>query len=312
MRLIVNLRKPFVPLEDALEQCGCTLLRGVWSRDALQQAGAQACIVDFCDSARALRATWQLARNLRRLGVPLVALDRDAPWYKGVHRRRIWALAKLRLADLYASHSLQGAERLAARVLYLPNAARISAYNLGARTLEALRDPGVYRYEVSFAGNMDAVRYPEHRPRVEFLHALRERLARESIRLELFDSARMTAADQVQAIQASRINLNSGAAADAGGERSWGLPERCYGVPACGGFLLSDARRHAVDDFVPGKEWADYADLEDCAIKIGQFLQRFEETRRIAEAAHARVLAQHTYEHRARSLMSAVNDLNSR
>ena len=310
MRLIVNLRKPFVPLEEALEQAGCALLRNVWRADEIGAGRPHACLVDFCDAARSLRQSWQLARTLRPLGIVLAALDRDAPWYKGLRRRRLWAIAKLRVLDLYASHSLQGAERFADHVLYLPNAARLSAYNLGARTLASLREPAGYECDVSFIGNMDAVRYPEHRARVEFLDALRDQLARDSIRLMTYDSAGMSAAEQVRRIQASRINLNFGAAADDRGERSWGLPERCYGIPACGGFLLSDARRHAADDFIPGREWAEYATLEDCVTKIHYFLENFSEARRIAEAAHARVMVEHTYSQRASRLIGALRELH--
>ena len=312
MRLIVNFRKPFVALEEALQDAGCTIWRDVWRADDAHQHRIDACLLDFCDAARHLRHSWRLARSFRPLGIALVGIDRDAPWHKGVRHRRLWLMARLRLLDLYASHSLQGAHRFAERVLYLPNAARISAYNLGQRNLESLRAATAYEYDVSFIGNIDASRYPEHRARVAFLNSLRERLARYSVRLALFDSSGMSTAEQVRLIQASRINLSVGAAADDEGERSWGLPERCYGVPACGGFLLSDARRHAADDFVPGKEWAEYADADDCVAKIRHYLARFDEARAIAEAAHARVAAQHTYAQRATRLIGAIRDLRAR
>lgn len=311
MRLIVNFRKPFVALEEALQEAGCILQRDVWRADDARGLRPEACLLDFCDAARRLYASWQLSRALRPLGIALVGLDRDAPWYKGVRRRRLWLMARLRPLDLYASHSLQGAHRFAERVLYLPNAARLSAYNPGNRGLASLRAAESYEYEVSFIGNMDAARYPEHRARAAFLNALRERLARESIRLALFDSSEMGTAEQVRLIQSSRINLSAGAAADDAGESSWGLPERCYGIPACGGFLLSDARRHAADDFVAGKEWVDYADLEDCVSKIRHYLVHFDAARAIAEAAHARVMAHHTYGHRAHQLMRAVRELRA-
>jgi len=311
MRLIVNFRKPMVALEEALQEAGCILQRDVWRADDARGLGPEACLLDFCDAARHLFASWQLSRTLRPLGIALVGLDRDAPWYKGVRRRKLWMMARLRPLDLYASHSLQGADRFAERVLYLPNAARLSAYNLGNRSLASLRAADAYEYKISFIGNMDAARYPEHRARAAFLNALRERLARESIRLALFDSSGMGTAEQVRLIQTSRINLSAGAAADDAGEPSWGLPERCYGIPACGGFLLSDARRHAADDFVAEKEWVDYAGLEDCVSKIRHYLAHFDAARAIAEAAHARVMAHHTYGHRARQLMRAVRDLRA-
>lgn len=311
MRLIVNFRKSYAPLEEALQDAGCTLARDVWRADEARRLGAEACLLDFCDAARHLRQAWRLARSFRPLGVALVGVDRDAPWHKGVRRPRLWLMARLRMLDLYATHSLQGDARYAERVLYLPNAARISAYNLGQRSLESLRDAASCEYHVSFIGNLNAARYPEHRARIAFLHALRDRLAGESIRLALFESSGMSTAEQVRVIQASRINLGAGAAADDAGERSWGLPERCYGVPACGGFLLSDARRHAADDFVPGREWVEYADLEDCVARIRFYLAHFDAARAVAEAAHARVIAQHTYARRARRLLVALDELRA-
>ena len=308
MRLIVNFPKPFAALEEALEVESCSLARNIWNPGDARSVGAEACLLDFCSSARRLRDLWRLARVLRPLGVPLVAIDRDAPWYKGVRRRRLWALSLIRPLDIYASHSLQGAARFANTTLYLANAARLPAYGLHGRTLDSLRDAGSYRYDVSFIGNLDAARYPEHARRVTALRDLQTVLAAEGVILELFDAARMSVEEQVAVIQQSRINLNLGAAADDGAERSWGLPERCYGIPAAGGFLLSDSRRHAANDFEPGREWVEYAGSADCPARIRYYLAHFEESRAIAEEAHHRVLMEHTYAHRAKRLLRTIRD----
>jgi spore maturation protein CgeB len=74
-------------------------------------------------------------------------------------------------------------------------------------------------------------------------------------------------------------------------------------VPGVGGFLLSDWRFHAADDFVPGVEWASFTDIDDCVSVVRHFLSHFDQARTIAEAAHRRVVAQHTYAHRARKLI---------
>ncbi|MEO5362613.1 MAG: glycosyltransferase [Magnetococcus sp. DMHC-8] len=305
MRLLIAFRKPFVALEDALAAAGCVLTRWIPGAHPLPAPEVDGVLVDFCEAARHLTAMWRLRRRLGRR-VPVVGIDRDAPWYKGVRRRRLWALRSLRLLDIYASHSLQEAEQFAPRTLYLPNAAQLEWYNLGASTLEGLRDPACYRYPVTFLGNLDARRYREHQPRVRFLETLRQRLAGLGIELTLFHSLEMTPAQQVEVIRASRINLNYGAACDHGGQRSWGLPERCYGIPACGGFLLSDARRHACDDFVPGVEWADFQDLEECVARIRHYLDQFQAARRLAEAACQRVWRDHTYAHRAQRLLETL------
>ena len=120
----------------------------------------------------------------------------------------------------------------------------------------------------------------------------------------------MSEAEQVEVIQRSVINLSYRSSCDhrsrAGVEMSWGLPERCYGVPARGGFVLADERRHAADDFDLATEWASYKDFDDCTARIRHFTAHFAETRAIAEAAHARVMREHTYEHRARRLLEVA------
>lgn len=306
MRLLIGARKPFTPLEEALAEAGCELLR--WMPGGAPPAALQAdaALLDVCDLARNLVSGWRLRRVLQRSRTPVFGLDRDAPWHKGVRPSRLRALRALRLLDVYASHSLQDATRFAGQAIYLPNAAWLRHYHLGSRTLESLREPARYRYDVSFIGNVNAVRYREHAERVRFLDALRARLAAAGVALHVFDGAALSPETQVELIQASRINLNYGAAADHGSVRSWGLPERCYGVPACGGFLLSDRRRHARDDFVPEREWAAFGDLEDCVARIAHYLARFGEARDIAEAAHRRVLRDHTYARRAQRLLAHV------
>lgn len=309
MRLLVDFRKPFVELEQALLLEDCTLVR--MEHAALPFVGDfDACLVDFCDSARHLWRLHRIQRACRKKAIPLIGIDRDAPWHKGVKNRQLWLVAKFLPFDVYASHSTQEGKRFGAP-LYLPNAARTESYHLYGQTLEALRQPAFYRHDVSFIGNLNAECYPEHRARVAFLTELQARLKNAGIELALFDSAGMTVPEQVDIIQRSRVNLNCGAAADNGGIKSWGLPERCYGIPACGGFLLADRREHAATDFISGVDWVDFADMNDCLGKIQYFLRHFSEARDIAESAHKKVMAEHCYSQRARRLLQAIESWKS-
>jgi spore maturation protein CgeB len=78
-------------------------------------------------------------------------------------------------------------------------------------------------------------------------------------------------------------------------------------VPACGGFLLADRRRHAAEDFAED-ERAEYDDIEDCVRKIRYFLAHFDQARAIAERARARVVRDHGYRNRAARLLDWVRD----
>jgi spore maturation protein CgeB len=307
-RVLLNARSGLAGLREAFASLGYEVIENAWRPGAAELEGTALCIADFVDCARRLRRSLGLARRLRRARVPFIALNRDAPWHRGVHPARLAAIGWLAPFDGYATHSLQDAGRFARRLAYCPNAARESAYHASAAELARMREPSWFRWDVSFIGNLDVARYAEHTPRVQFLQALQQRLQPLGVALLIRDASGLGAEAQREIIQASRINLSVLAACDAGREPSWGLPERCYGVPACGGFLLSDRRRHAAEDFAP-EEWADFADLEDCVRRIREFLAHPEVARAIAERAHARVVRDHGYRRRAERLLEFAREV---
>ena len=261
----------------------------------------------FYEGLRHPLTIWGMHRFLRRQGIPLFVWNQDAPHYLNRAAWRLDWLDRAHLFDLYATHSLVDSRRsFADSLLYLPNAADISRYHLHGATLADLRDPARYDYDVSFFGAMDGLRYKEMRSRQEFFAALGERLTARGIRFLFRESAGMSTEQQVALIQASRINLNFGASCDYGAPVASGLPERCYGIPACGGFLLCDRRTHARDDFAPGENWAEFDRLDDCVTQIEYWLANFAAARDLAERCHAHVMARHTYAHRAATLHNAL------
>ncbi len=301
-KILLNFRGGFAGLREGFEALGHAVIEDQWTPDAAALADTALCVADFVDSARKVRRTLELKKRLAAARVPFLALNRDAPFNRGVHATRLTVMAWLKPFDGYASHSMQAAGKFAARTLYCPNAARESVYRVTDEELAALRDPGHYRWDVSFFGNLDTQRYREHARRAEFLHVLGAQLEKMNLKILFRDSAGMAAAEQLDIIRGSRVNLSTVAACDAGAEPSWGLPERCYGVPACGGFLLGDRRRHAAEDFA-ADERAEYQGLDDCVAQIRHFLGRFGEARALAERARARVARDHGYRNRAARLL---------
>ena len=301
-RIIFNFRSRFPALREGFEALGYEVIEGQWTPEADTLKGAVLCVAEFVDCARMVRRTLGLKKRLARARVPFLALNRDAPFNRGVHPRRLAVMAWLKPFDGYASHSMQAAEKFSARTLYCPNAAREALFKVNEGELQALRDSARYRWDVSFFGSMDVRRYGEHARRVEFLHVLKGRLEAQNLKVLFRDSVGMSEAEQLDIISRSRINLSTIAICDAGSELSWGLPERCYGVPACGGFLLADRRRHAAEDFADA-ERAEYGSLDECVSMVGHFLERFDEARAIAERARARVARDHGYGNRAARLL---------
>ncbi len=261
----------------------------------------------FYEGLRHPLAIWDMHRFMRRHGIPLFVWNQDAPHYLNRAAWRLDLLDRARLYDIYATHSLIDSRRqFADALLYLANAADTERYHLHGATLAGLRDACSYAYDVSFFGAMDGVRYKEMRPRQQFFTALGERLAARGIRFLFRESAGMSVDEQVSMIQGSRINLNFGASCDYRAPVASGLPERCYGIPACGGFLLCDRRSHAREDFTPGKNWAEFDGLDDAVKQVEYWLANFDAARDLAERCHAHVMARHTYAHRAATLHDAL------
>lgn len=307
MRILLNFRSGFPGLREGFEALGHEVIENLWVPAAPLPADSGLCVADFVDCARHFARTRAHSRQLRRQRVPFIALSRDAPWHRGIHRLRLVLVGVRTPFDGYAAHSMQGAGKFARRTLYCPNAAREGVYHTSDAEIRAMRDPQYHRWDVSFFGNLDVARYPEHRARAEFLRALEARLQPLGVSTLFRDSAGMTEAEQLEVVRRSRVNLSASVACDAGAEPSWGLPERCYGVPACGAFLLSDHRHHAAQDFA-GDEWAEYRTLDDCVARVREFLAQPELARGIAERAHARTMRDHLYRHRAARLIDFARD----
>jgi spore maturation protein CgeB len=251
--------------------------------------------------------TWRKRNLLHRYGAPLFAWNQDAPHYLNRAMWRLNWLDRVRLLDIYATHTLVDTQRnFAATTLYLANAADIRRYHLAGKTLADLRRTRAYTYDVSFFGAMNGTRYKEMRARQEFFAALAPRLQSHGIRFLFREAAGMSIDEQIALIQQSRINLNFGASCEYGAAVASGLPERCYGIPAVGGFLLCDKRSHAADDFTPGENWAEFDGLDDCVAKIQYWLAHWDAARDLAERCHAHVMLTHTYAHRAEKLHRAL------
>jgi spore maturation protein CgeB len=82
--------------------------------------------------------------------------------------------------------------------------------------------------------------------------------------------------------------------------------QRVFDVPAAGAFLLTDHRRQIERLFEPDTEIALFRHPEEIAPLIERFLADPGARERLALAGRARVLAEHTYEHRLSALMAAI------
>ena len=311
-KVFLDLASKPTPLNAELEQLGIRVLRGEVAAAVPPDCEVVAGLLGFYDYVSRPWRAWKLKRALGP-GVPVIAWNRDAPGYLNKRPWRLALASRLEGLDIYATHAITDDWRFGKEVALLHNGASIAAYNLAGRSLESLRDEGNYRYDVTFFGAMNADRYKEYLPRERFFGALGQALESRGINYRFIDTSRtpMSVAEQVELVQTSRININYGAGCEYGAPMGYGLPERCFGIPACGGFLLSDYRLHAADAFA-ADEWADYTDLEQALQRIDYYLGNFAEARAIAERAYRRVLACHSYRHRAEELLALLADWRRR
>lgn len=296
--------KTFVPLAAHFRALGYEVRHAAEAAGSVDPDQVLAHFACFYTTLRhPLRATLRF-RAMRLQGIPIITWNRDAPHYLNYRPWRLALLEKLRPFDLYATHSTIDDRRFGKQDFYLSNAADIDTYSLAdsAAAMARLRSPNGYTFDVSFFGAMDGSRFKEMRARQTFFSELGPRLAAKGIRFLFREAEGMSHEQQIEFIQSSRINLNFGAACDYGAPLASGLPERCYGIPACGGFLLCDKRTHAHDDFTSGQNWAEFDGLDDCVAKIEFWLANFSAARDLAERCHTHVMANHTYALRAKLL----------
>jgi len=81
-----------------------------------------------------------------------------------------------------------------------------------------------------------------------------------------------------------------------------------FDVPAAGGFLLTDKPDVMAPLFEPGRECACFRDPDEIPALVERYLEDAEARGRIAAAARRRVLAEHTYDHRLRTIADTVRD----
>ncbi|MBM3273416.1 hypothetical protein FJY94_09330, partial [Candidatus Kaiserbacteria bacterium] len=173
-----------------------------------------------------------IRHSLNARGLPLFAWNQDAPHYLNYTQPnrawRLWVAQKLRLYDIYATHTLIDENRdFADLTVYLPNAANTNAYNLRGETdtvFKQLRDPRYYRWDVTFFGGMNGSRYKEDKAREIFFAELGRKLNTLGISHCFRETAGMTVNEQIEFIQSSRINLNYGARCEYGFPIASGLP----------------------------------------------------------------------------------------
>lgn len=105
---------------------------------------------------------------------------------------------------------------------------------------------------------------------------------------------------------ASQINLNVHAWH---GLAPSGMNMRCFDVPACGGFLLTDYVEELEEVFEPGRELEVFRDAEELADKVRYYLKHEADRKAIAGRGRSVIEAAHTYRHRMAAILEALKEI---
>jgi hypothetical protein len=110
-------------------------------------------------------------------------------------------------------------------------------------------------------------------------------------------------ADMYQILQRSRITLNSHI--DLVGREAGNM--RLFEATGVGAFLLTDFKDNLDTLFAPDSEVAVWRSIDECVELIGRYLDDDRNRAAIAQAGHARTMAQHTYHHRVAEILGFVD-----
>ncbi|MDR2726989.1 MAG: glycosyltransferase [Deltaproteobacteria bacterium] len=119
--------------------------------------------------------------------------------------------------------------------------------------------------------------------------------------------ARIEPEEAVKIFNATRINLNlhSSVRTDRLISRHDFVNPRTFELAACGAFQLTDQRSLMPELFADG-ELAIFTSMDELRAALDHYLAHPDKRAAMAEKARARVVADHTYQHRMRTLVDAI------
>lgn len=306
MRFILTTHADRNPLVAALRAQGVIVRSVRWPDDVIDLDGCIAFYGNLFGEIKSWIRFPRLLKELRYKNIPYVFWNRDAPWDTGMKYHNQWLMRRIKPVDIYLAHSLQDCEKYGGESHYFPNAAQKDYFE--STDLELLRYESAYEYDVCFFGSLGG-RDRNAQNRNLFLNELKILLnkRRPELRINFIDTVKKPLAinEQLEMIRRSKINLNVGAMCDLPGNKTWGLPERVYGIPAAGGFPLTDFRKSLKNSF-NGIHYPSFKNLEDCFVQINMNLDSFKEMRQTAEVIYNYVIQEHTYRNRAQQFMDIL------
>jgi spore maturation protein CgeB len=127
-------------------------------------------------------------------------------------------------------------------------------------------------------------------------------------RLVQDESRRVSPEEYIKVFNATDINLNLHSSSERDGVDPSGdfINPRTFELAGCGAFQLCDERSLLPELFEVGKEIITFSNMSELRQKIEHYRAHPEERATVCEAARARVIKEHTYEHRLEQMLSTI------
>jgi len=119
---------------------------------------------------------------------------------------------------------------------------------------------------------------------------------------------RLDPVDIVKIYNAGKVNLNLHSSTFHNGVNPVGdfVNPRTFEIAACGGFQLVDERSELAELIEPGTEVATFNSIDDLCEKVDYYLKHESEAKSIASKGRARVLKEHTIQHRMHEMLTHI------
>lgn len=165
-----------------------------------------------------------------------------------------------------------------------------------------------YRCDICFAGDWSPLRERfllrlAKNFDVKIFGPWKKKLAADSPLLPRLGDGFFTPAQMAQMFSSAKVVLNV---------HTWfethdhGLNPRLFEAAGCGAFQAVDWKREIPSLFDCSTELFCYRSLDELAAGLGEFIANDQRRRSMAQAAHRRALAEHTYRHRMSALLETV------
>jgi spore maturation protein CgeB len=127
-------------------------------------------------------------------------------------------------------------------------------------------------------------------------------------RLVQDESRRVAPEEYIKIFNSTDVNLNLHSSSERDGVDPSGdfINPRTFELAGCGAFQLCDQRSLLPELFEVGKEIITFSNMSELRQKIEYYRAHPEERAAVCEAARARVIKHHTYEHRMEQMLSTI------